>query len=52
MSPMQFSNAADDGQPQATPRLAALVQAMEAPEDGFSFFRRYAGAAIADRKAD
>ena len=49
---MQFGNTADDRQSQAAARLATVVQAVKTAEDGFSFFRGYAGAAIADRKID
>jgi len=49
---MQLGNAGNDGQPEAAARLAALVQAVEAAEYGFTLVDRDARSAIRYREHD
>ena len=45
---MQFGDTGDDGQAQSAARLGALIEAMEAAQDGIAFAGRNARAAVAD----
>ena len=48
---VQFGDAGDDGQAQSAARLGALIEAMEAAQDGIAFAGRNARAAVADASA-
>ena len=45
---VQFGDTGDDGQAQAAARLGALIEAMEAAQDGIAFAGRDAWTAVAD----
>ncbi len=48
---VQFGDAGDDCQAQSAARLGALIEAMEAAQDGIAFAGRNARAAVADASA-